>query len=385
MGLDPETTMKYQERIWNQEDIKGERAYTEGRDLTKHGWDVEAAAARAKEAQDLQARQEKAQLTLADHNATIEERQHAQQVIDNAKVAETLAGTQTAQREQEAALTPADAKLDAAVKAGTMTQEAADAQKDLNRRTAEADIASKTPDRALPLTPEDAAKWGGDVANPANYYIDQKTGKPTLIDPSTFSPAEQEKRTYDTKSKINAIDGGLDELNRALEIAPDVTKWGEYGRTAYSLLPEKMQWQSYADTANATKRFDQITQSNAIKRMTAELSGSDTDKDVQRFVGIMADPNASLELKRQTISSMIATLQRERGVTRERLKGITGEDAGEYKYTNPDVLPGDADSGWWRCQSHRPLVAGGRVMRPREGDVFSAPEQAGPRLQERAR
>ena len=54
----------------------------------------------------------------------------------------------------------------------------------------------------------------------------------------------------------------------------------------------------------------------------------------------MADPNSTLAQKRQTISSMIATLQRERGVTRDRLKGITGQDAGEYKYANPDVLPG---------------------------------------------
>jgi hypothetical protein len=246
----------------------------------------------------------------------------------------------------------------------------------LNRRAAEADIASKTPDRALPLTPEDAAKWGGDVAkNPANYYIDQKTGKPTLINPSTFSPAEQEKRTYDTKSKINAIDGGLDELNRALEIAPDVTELGAAGRAGYGLsgyLPESMVPENLAKTANATKRFDQIMQSNAIKRMAAELSGSDSDKDVSRFVTLMADPNSTLTQKRQMISSMIATLQRERGVTRDRLKGITGQDAGEYKYTNPDVLPGGTTTP-------PPADGGGGAAAPaedyKEGDVVSSPGQ----------
>src|SRR6188768_2574485 len=48
MGLDPETTMKYQERTWAQEDTKATREYDASRDALKHGWDVTAASDRVK-------------------------------------------------------------------------------------------------------------------------------------------------------------------------------------------------------------------------------------------------------------------------------------------------------------------------------------------------
>ena len=179
MGLDPETTQMY----------------------VKNDWDVKAAADRveadrkAKEAeyghQDTTAATlagtHEAAAVAADTRGAAEKRIEEGASADAAAKAATAADNRTLLDAALRADNPV--AVDEAVKRGLMPVEDGAKLKEQISRTTEADIASKMPDRALPLTPEDAAKWGGDVAkNPANYYIDQKTGKPTLINPSTSLP-----------------------------------------------------------------------------------------------------------------------------------------------------------------------------------------------------
>lgn len=130
MGLDPETTMKYQERTWAQEDTKATREYDAGRDDLKHGWDVQAAADRVKAEQEAarladeaatkrQDDQQAASLVLADHNATIDQKQAAQKVIDDAKVEElkvrTDRQTSDIDRRADAEIATKKAQQDAAM------------------------------------------------------------------------------------------------------------------------------------------------------------------------------------------------------------------------------------------------------------------------------
>jgi hypothetical protein len=256
--------------------------------------------------------------------------------------------------------------IDEAMRRGLIPPEDGEAMKKQISDKAAADLASKAPDQWTAVTPEIAAQYGPGspiAKNPGLYHVNTKTNDVELIDPNQFTAAEQEKRSTDTKTKLTTIDVGLDALNRAMELAPEVTEFGAAARPVYDaagMLPESWtEGTPFKKTADATKRFDQIMKSNAITQMATQLSGTDSDKDVQRFIEIMADPNSSLTLKKQTISNMINRLQKERLTQSDRIKGITGEDVGEYKYTNPDAVAGETAAAG----------GGGGTPAPKPGEV----------------
>jgi hypothetical protein len=191
MGLDPETTMKFQERNWAQEDM-----------LKQRGWSVEDAERRIraeKEAQaagfahadttredtqtftagqtedaqrhalDLAEKADAAQLVLADHNASIDEKQAAQKVIDEAKVAtekvrtdkiaaDEAAGRQSELTTQQSAESDPATKVKLAVEKGYLTPEEGKARID----AINAEIAKKNTPPGLDQTNRDFAKEATD-------------------------------------------------------------------------------------------------------------------------------------------------------------------------------------------------------------------------------
>jgi len=210
MGLDPETTMKYQDQTWKRED-----------DLTKHGWDVDAATQRQKDAMEqqkdsqaftagqtedtqrhaieLQEKSDAAQLVLEDHRATIEQKQAAQRVIDEAAAAKKLADARIEEAKtsaktasdlatQNAAQGDEMAQIALAEKAGYITPEVAQQRRDALNRKALLDSqgeGSKARDRDFGK--EAADLEGGGMTSLANNIIQLDKGISILEEPGMLA------------------------------------------------------------------------------------------------------------------------------------------------------------------------------------------------------
>ena len=293
--LDPETALKYQTHTWDVEKATTEREEKRKDELLAHGWDVDAANAR------VQAEKEAA--------------------AERARV--------------EAASQEDQQKAAAALSAQTAGQTAAE-----NKRKEEAEL-SKV--QKGPVTPEIAAKYGGDVArNPGRYQVNLATNE---IEPiSTTIGNVAPKEIYDAQDKLASIDTHMDDLNRALELnssivqgpigsaladalGMDPTGWSEKAISQLPGGPEKLQ------QLKNTKEFYQLVSSGAMTRMAEELKGSTAYQEIMHYQDIFASPTATEETRRNALQGMLNALQKHRAVSEARLREYGAGDVAPYKYT----------------------------------------------------
>jgi hypothetical protein len=353
MGLDPETAMKYQERTWAQEDRKEERGYTEGRDLLKHGWDVDKQTAEVKARQEeakaaeaaalkRQDDQQEATRILANDRATIEQKQAAQKVLDDA-----------ASAKQDAALKPEEAQINAAVEAGTMSQADADAKLEIIRRKDEADIANALPAQVTAVPPEIAAARGGDIAkNPQDYSYNTKTQE---ITPVERARSPQDMAATD-KFEVGLVENRATQANlqKALELAPTIFEGsGVFGaggakqradiilKTPGAYSPEMVK------QATATQAYFNIMNKEAIMAMSNALTGATTEYEMQQFVKIMSDEATPLATKQAELARMQAKVKaHEQRLLRQVGESRGNVNAGAEQLTPPPAAapPEDADA-----------------------------------------
>jgi len=192
-----------------------------------------------------------------------------------------------------------------------------------------------------PPTPEDLAKWPDVAKRPADYKINVLTGAPELIRPTTGSPIDMAKFEGETRGQLNSIDSALNNMTKALQLAPDVIP-SALGQTAAdwaSYVPAGFKSEEVQKKVDATKRFFQLVESDAMIRMANQLKGSTALGEIEKYIRIFADPNASAKVKMDSAQSFINILQKERELASGQLKGLTGADTAPYQYTDPDAAP----------------------------------------------
>jgi hypothetical protein len=328
-GLDAETTQKWMDRNWAQEDNKTAAAARENELLRSHGWDVDKQTAEVQARKDAAAALEQANITLADHNATIEEKQAAQKVLDEAGVAETTAET--------------DIKK-------------ARVQEDLDRESAalqsELDIKKENATRETftQVTPQMVTErgLGGDIAaHPDQFQINDKTGQITPYQKAAGAPALKEQ--YDAQDKLASIDSHLDDLNRALELNDKVIQGPVGGFAAEvmgsdptGILQAGAEWAGQKDRIEATKEFGQLMSAGAMTRMAEELKGSTAYQEVMHYQNIFASPTATTEVRKNALMSMLNVLQKHRAVSAARIESYGAEKPGDYTYTSRTAAPAGA-------------------------------------------
>jgi hypothetical protein len=161
-------------------------------------------------------------------------------------------------------------------------------------------------DQWTPVPASVANAQGGDVArNPSAYRYNSKTG---AVEPlqKAVSPGDV-KATQDIKGKLIETRGQLNTLNRAMELAPRVFEGPTAKQRADAVVasnglgvsPETLQ------QAKDTQEFFRIMDLNAVTQMAQTLSGSDSDRDVARFMQILSDPRTSAQQKQAQIQALI--------------------------------------------------------------------------------
>ena len=326
------------------------------RDVTKHGWDVEEETQREQAASELAAQGQRATAEQGDLNRQADikraEIQAAEQRGDRA--AATQAGQELAVLQGKIQATAAETKI-------STDKTAADeaAQRDVNKisqsveaRRAEGeklglqgdDLARyaatstmPTPiDQFGPVPPEVAAKQGGDVArNPSGYKYNAKTGD---IEPvaKASSPGDV-KATQDLKGKLIETRGGLKTLQRAMDLAPNVFEGVKAKERANAIVATRGVGVSpeIYQQAKDTQEYFRIMDLNAVTQMSQTLSGSDSDRDVARFMAILSDPYTPVDRKKSQIQALI-----DKGRSYEQIQADSIRQTGG----DPDAIGGGGGS-----------------------------------------
>jgi hypothetical protein len=211
IGLDPETAMKYQEHAWRAGDAQTAIDEQRKSDLIKNGWDVDAAAARVQAEKDQAAERARVEALRQDDQQQAASDLSAQ----GAKQAST-------QAVQNAALGPEIAKINEAVKAGTLTPEAGQQQIDLINKKAQADIAALEPETYRPPTAQEIKDYNIDPKKAVR--INTKTGKPEEISGAGTNitiGSEDKKQISDTDEAIMGGQYTISTLKGVLQGTPE--------------------------------------------------------------------------------------------------------------------------------------------------------------------
>jgi hypothetical protein len=145
---------------------------------------------------------------------------------------------------------------------------------------------------------------------------------------NTPIPAADKKAIFDAEDAVPALQGTIETLKRAKELAPKAYSGytaGARGAIGANLpdwmVPDAI---SNPETAKATAELNQLLTGEAIKSMADTLSGATTDQEMKRFTTILADPASPPELKLRTIERMETLAQRQFQIKQSRIKDLRG-------------------------------------------------------------
>jgi len=325
-GLDTETTQKWMDRTWAQEDTKAAKDEAERVALRGHGWDVEGRTAEVQAAKDAAKLQADAKLAAekAARTGAIEDREDAQR-------ADEAAAAATAEINKQAAATE--------VTTGRET-------KKLESEAEIAEIGQKTEARKaewLKLNP------AGDINSPeAQSYILRDAAEPS----GGFGGPAGIKAMQDFQHEGNIYTTGLNDINEAKALVPQALT-GDIGRKVAELASSggEMGIAAAVAAANsglagslgippgltreqiqATVRLYQIMDNVATTRMSGTLKGQTSNLEMEKFTRIFANPGATPEAKLQALASLEQAFKTDRDAVSATIQSAGGQALTPYEY-----------------------------------------------------
>ncbi|WP_316176150.1 hypothetical protein [Bradyrhizobium sp. SZCCHNRI1073] len=171
---------------------------------------------------------------------------------------------------------------------------------------------------------EDALKARGvDPKDPKQQqYV--LTGKYPREDAQPLSAADK-KAIMSAEDDNALLVGTLDTLNRAKELnTKTFTGWTAGARGwAGTALPGASAVLD-PEAAKATREFGQLMSGEAIKSMAETLKGATTDREMARFLEMLADPSTPPDIRERTINRMIQLAERQRKINDSRINDLRG-------------------------------------------------------------
>ncbi len=136
----------------------------------------------------------------------------------------------------------------------------------------------------------------------------------------------------------NVLQSTVDALTRAKELNTQAftgVTAGLRGRIGTSGIPGAT---SLVDEkgAKATREWDQLMKLEAIQNMSKTLKGATTERELQAFVDVIADPTTPVDIRGRTIDRLLGYAARQQGINERRYNQL--REGGYYK-------PGGGDSG----------------------------------------
>jgi len=78
------------------------------------------------------------------------------------------------------------------------------------------------------------------------------------------------------------------------------------------------------EAAKATREFNQLMSGEAIKSMSETLKGATTDREMARFLEMLADPSTPPDIRERTINRMIQLAERQQKINDSRINDLRG-------------------------------------------------------------
>jgi hypothetical protein len=224
----------------------------------------------------------------------------------------------------------------------------------------------------------------GDPATPeAQKLRDAALAKENTVTGGFGGPAGI-KAVQDLRSKGNVIDTGLDNMDEAERLVPNVLQ-GELAVKAMDVMAsggslglDFMKWASEKaghpisqQQIEATQRYFQIMDLNALTQMSTTLAGSDSDRDVQTFKNILASRNSTPDQKLTAIRQLRKSLEGDRVNTNASLIA-TGQGGLNERKPRGDTSTADAGTGTGTSSAAPATAAEPPVYDPKldqEGDT----------------
>ncbi len=119
--------------------------------------------------------------------------------------------------------------------------------------------------------------------------------------------------------------GTLDTLNRAKELNTRTFTGATAGARGWigTAVPGASAVID-PEAAKATREFGQLMSGEAIKSMSETLKGATTDREMSRFIEMLADPSTPPEIRERTITRMIQLAERQRKINESRMNDLRG-------------------------------------------------------------
>lgn len=194
-----------------------------------------------------------------------------------------------------------------------------------------------------------AVSNGLDPASPG-YQSYILTGKMPREDSQPLTSTDK-KAIMEAEDDNAVLKGTLDTLKRAQELNKKTFTGATSGYRGWigtavpgaNLLLDK-------EAAEATREFGQLMSGEAIKSMSQTLKGATTDREMGRFLEMLADPSTPPEIRGRTIDRMLQLAERQQKINDARINDLRGGS-----YYKPQNRP-DADA--LRRQAKEAIDAG---------------------------
>lgn len=195
---------------------------------------------------------------------------------------------------------------------------------------------------------------------PKTAKVELKPGETSILyDPRTgqqrasFSGGPKPPDATDRKATWEAQDAlpGIKTTIEQLEEASGLVEKAYHGymsqtrsahnQSAWSRLPNVI---STPDASAATVRLNQLMSEQAIAAMSAALKGATTDREMDAFKALMANPGAAPQQKLAAINDLLTRAKRQQVVTMQRLQELGGK-APDFTRGPSDGAPSGAAAG----------------------------------------
>lgn len=184
--------------------------------------------------------------------------------------------------------------------------------------------------------------------------------------------ADERKMIAEAEDQKIELSGTIESLRRARELAPQA--YSGFGAGIRGTLGANLPGPGVIfdeSRAKATTELGKLLSMEAIAAMSASLKGATTDNELKQFTNILADANASPELKMRTIDRMLRLAETKSATADDRIKGIRSKTYFQpQKATTPAQQQG---------QNPSPLIDEARKAIANGAD----PEKVKARLKER--
>lgn len=150
------------------------------------------------------------------------------------------------------------------------------------------------------------------------------TGRYPREDAQPLSAADK-KAIMSAEDDNAVLAGTIDTLNRAKELNTKTftgVTAGARGWVGTSVPGAGIVLDEEA--SKATREFGQLMSGEAIKSMAETLKGATTDREMARFLEMLADPSTPPEIRERTINRMLQLAERQRKINDSRINDLRG-------------------------------------------------------------